>query len=116
MVYRTSGLSRLHAWSGRERRTRGNARPSSAIDDKDWNRIATVTIVAHPDLTAEQQSMIVTEYFPGSSARELKVRRCLVGYIIQDLRLATSPEKHKPPEFQLLVSNAERLGDAIWPE
>lgn len=90
--------------------------PAARSDDKDWNRIATVTIVAHPDLTAEQQSMIAAEYFPGASARQLKVRRCLVGYIIQDLRLATSPEKHKPPEFQLLVSNAERFGDAIWPE
>ena len=60
--------------------------------------------------------MIAAEYFPGASARQLSVRRCLVGYIVQDLRLATNPAKHKPPEFQLLVSNAERLGDAIWAE
>jgi hypothetical protein len=32
------------------------------------------------------------------------------------MRLATNPAKHKPPESQLLVSNAERLGDAIWAE
>lgn len=90
--------------------------PARRSDDKDWNEITTVTIVAHPDLTAEQQSMIAAEYFPGASARQLSVRRCLVGYIVQDLRLATNPAKHKPPEFQLLVSNAERLGDAIWAE
>lgn len=90
--------------------------PARRSDDKDWNEITTVTIVAHPDLTAEQQSMIAAEYFPGASARQLSVRRCLVGYIVQDLRLATNAAKHKPPEFQLLVSNAERLGDAIWAE
>lgn len=87
--------------------------PARRSDDKDWNEIATVTIVAHPDLTAEQQSMIAAEYFPGARARRLSVRRCLVGYIVQDLRLATDPAKHKPPEFTLLVHNADRLGDAI---
>ena len=90
--------------------------PARRSDDKDWNEITTVTIVAHPDLTAEQQSMIAAECFPGASARPLSVRRCLVGYIVQDLRLATNAAKHKPPEFQLLVNNAERLGDAIWAE
>jgi hypothetical protein len=30
--------------------------PARRSDDKDWNEITTVTIVAHPDLTAEQQS------------------------------------------------------------
>ena len=60
--------------------------------------------------------MIAAEYFPGASARQLSVRRCLVGCIVKDLRLATNAAKHKPPEFQLLVSNAERLGDAIWAE
>jgi hypothetical protein len=43
------------------------------------------------------------------SLRQIFYRHC-------DLRLATNPAKHKPPEFQLLVSNAERLGDAIWAE
>ena len=73
-------------------------------------------MVAHPDLTADQQSMIAAEYFPGASARQLKVRRCLASYIIQDLRLATNADKHKPPEYQLLVSNADKLGTAIWAE
>jgi hypothetical protein len=90
--------------------------PARRSDDKDWNEIATVTIVAHPDLTVEQQRMIAAEYFPGASARQLSVRRCLVGYIVQDLRLATNPSKHKPPEFQLLLSNAQKLGDANWAE
>lgn len=85
-------------------------------EDKDWNEIVTLTVIAHPDLTVEQQAMIAAEYFPGASARQLKVRHCLVGYIIQDLRLATNAGKHKPPEYQLLVSNADKLRTAIWAE
>ena len=45
--------------------------PARRSDDKDWNEITTVTIVAHPGLTADQQSMIAAEYFPGASARQL---------------------------------------------
>ena len=90
--------------------------PHRRSDDKDWNEVVTLTVVAHPDLTADQQSMIAAEYFPGASARQLKVRRCLASYIIQDLRLATNADKHKPPEYQLLVSNADKLGTAIWAE
>lgn len=90
--------------------------PHRRSEDKDWNEVVTLTVIAHPDLTVEQQTMIAAEYFPGASARQLKVRHCLVGYIIQDLRLATSADKHKPPEYQLLVSNAKKLRTAIWAE
>ncbi len=90
--------------------------PYLRSDDKDWNEVVTLTVIAHPNLSVDQQTMIAAEYFPGASARQLKVRRCLVSYIIQDLRLATSANKHKPPEYQLLVSNADKLGTAIWAE
>lgn len=90
--------------------------PYLRSDDKDWNEVVTLTVIAHPNLSVDQQTMIAAEYFPGASARQLKVRRCLVSYIIQDLRLATSANKHKPPEYQLFVSNADKLGTAIWAE
>lgn len=83
--------------------------PQRRSNDKDWNDIVSFNVVAHPELTPEQQSMIAAEYFPGASARSLKVRRCLAPYIIQDLRLATDPKKHRPPEYQLLVHDAQKL-------
>lgn len=83
--------------------------PQTRENDKDWNELATFSVIPHPALTAEQQAMIAAEYFPGASARQLKVRRCLVGYIIQDLRLATDPKKHSPPEYQLLVHDVKKL-------
>ncbi|MCA3042373.1 MAG: WYL domain-containing protein [Rhodocyclaceae bacterium] len=88
--------------------------PFSRSDDIDWNEFVMLTVIAHPELNNDQRAMIAAEYFPGASARQLKVRRCLAGYIIQDLRLATDAIKQKPPEYQLLVSNADKLGRAIW--
>ncbi len=84
--------------------------PHDRIDDAEWNDIVRFSVVAHPGLSPEQQAMIAAEYFPGATSRELEARRCLVGYIIQDLRLATNPETQKPPEYQLLVSDAQKLG------
>lgn len=83
--------------------------PHGRQDDKDWTETTSFYIVAHPSLTPEQQTMIAAEYFPGTSARQLKVRRCLLGYIIHDLRLGTDPAKHSPPDYQLLVHEAHRL-------
>lgn len=83
--------------------------PQGRANDKEWNDIVSFNVVAHPELTPDQQSMIAAEYFPGASARNLKVRRCLAPYIIQDLRLATDPKKHTPPDYQLLVHDAHKL-------
>jgi len=83
--------------------------PQGRANDKDWNEVVSFNVVAHPELTPEQQAMIAAEYFPGASARNLKVRRCFAPYIIQDLRLATDPRKHAPPEYQLLVHDAHKL-------
>lgn len=85
------------------------ASPHGRQDDKDWNETTNFYIVAHPSLTPDQQAMIASEFFPGASARQLKVRRCLLSYIIQDLRLATDPAKHSPPDYQLLVHEAHKL-------
>lgn len=79
------------------------------IDDKDWNETISFYVLAHPGLNKDQQAMIAAEYFPGASARQLVVRRCLAGYIIQDLRLATDAEKQVPPEYQLFVPEANKL-------
>lgn len=83
--------------------------PRSRSDDCGWNEIVNFYVLAHPELTPAQQAMIMEEYFPGASARQLSVRRCLAAYIIQDLRLATDTEKQRPPEYQLFVPDATKL-------
>ncbi|WP_435626578.1 WYL domain-containing protein [Candidatus Ferrigenium straubiae] len=78
-------------------------------DDEAWNEIIKFYVLAHPRLSPAQQEMIAAEYFPGASARQLSVRRCLAAYIIQDLRLAIDEEKQLPPEYQLYVPEAKKL-------
>jgi predicted DNA-binding transcriptional regulator YafY len=83
--------------------------PYTKKDDVEWNQILELVIVAHPDLSIEQQEMIAAEYFPGTTAKRLRVRQCLASYVIHDLRLAIDPIIQLPPEYQLLVSNADKL-------
>ena len=85
--------------------------PKSA--DKNWNNHCDLTIVAHPKLNSDQALMIRAEYFGGATARKQKVRRCLVAYTLQDLRIAINPEIQTPPDFQLHLFNAKEIGPEI---
>ncbi len=78
-------------------------------DDADWNSIMTVEISAHPDLNLLQQKMIEDEYFLGAKTKALTMRRCLVGYTIQDLSIATDATLQRPPEYQLCVVDATKI-------
>lgn len=84
--------------------------PMRRIDDKEWGRLVSLVIVAHPDLNEQQQSLVQREYYPGKAAMRLKVRRALVGYVVQDLRLALDPAREAPPEFQLWLKNSPSVG------
>ena len=83
--------------------------PYRRDDDREWNNILELVIVAHPGLSQEQQEMVAAENFPGARSRHLNARQCLASYIIQDLRLALDPVKHAPPDYQLMVGNVDKL-------
>lgn len=78
-------------------------------DDQEWTELVKFSVIAHPALSLAQQAMIAAEYYPNASARQLTIRRCLLGYTLQDLRLATDATLHKPPDYQLLVHDAHKL-------
>ena len=78
-------------------------------EDKDSNQLPKSVVVAHPDLPRGQIQLLQDEYLGGAVSRMIEVRRCLLGYTVQDLRLATDPVRHTPPEFQLLLENANEL-------
>jgi hypothetical protein len=84
-------------------------------DDLAWTTNVPVRLIAHPDLTAEQEAVIRYEYFNNTSARTDTCRGALVNYYIQDVRAATDPTKQKPPEFQLVVSNLEEVMPWLFP-
>lgn len=84
--------------------------PATAQTDKDWSEFVKLIVQAHPGLTDGQAQLLQDEYLGGEESRTLQVRRCMVGYTVQDLRIATEPAKQTPPEYQLALSNARDFG------
>lgn len=84
-------------------------------DDEAWMARASVRLVAHPNLTHEQESLIRFEYFGNTSARVETCRGALVGYFIQDVRAAIDIEKQRPPDYQLAVANIEEVKQWLFP-
>lgn len=84
-------------------------------DDKAWLTGVRVRLVAHPDLTPEQESLIRFEYFGDTAARVETCRGALVSYFIQDARAATDVQKQRPPDFQLAVANLEEIKPWLFP-
>lgn len=80
--------------------------PDEALADKDWSELVKLVVQAHPGLSDGQARLLRDEYLGGEESRTLRVRRCMVGYTVQDLRIATEPARQKPPEYQLALSNA----------
>ncbi|MDF3887898.1 WYL domain-containing protein [Cupriavidus basilensis] len=79
--------------------------PAAAQTDKDWSEFVRLIVQAHPGLPDGQARLLRDEYLGGEESRTLRVRRCLVGYTVQDLRIATEPARQTPPEYQLALSN-----------
>lgn len=79
--------------------------PVEARIDKAWSEFVKLVVQAHPDLPDNQAALLRDEYLGGEGSRTLQVRRCMVGYMVQDLRIATQLTKQKPPEYQLALSN-----------
>lgn len=84
-------------------------------DDQAWMAKVQVRLVAHPDLTPEQESVIRFEYFSNTSARVETCRGALVGYFIQDVRAATDVKTQRPPDYQLAVANLEEVKPWLFP-
>lgn len=84
-------------------------------DDKAWLTGVRVRLVAHPDLTPEQESLIRFEYFGNTAARVETCRGALVSYFIQDVRAATDVRKQLPPDYQLAVDNIEEVKPWLFP-
>lgn len=78
-------------------------------DDEAWLACVPVRLVAHPDLTVGQESLIRFEYFGNTAARVETCRGALVSYFIQDVRAAIDVKKQRPPDYQLAVANPEEV-------
>jgi hypothetical protein len=78
-------------------------------DDVAWMTEVPVRLIAHPDLSYEQETVIRYELFGNTSARVTSCRGALVSYFIQDVRAAVDVDKQKPPEYQLAIGNIKDI-------
>lgn len=85
-------------------------------DDKDWMTEVQVRLIAHPDLSPEQKSLIRFEYFKDTAARVTTCRGPLVSYFIQDVRAAIDVKTQRPPEYQLAVENIKEIRSWLFPD
>jgi hypothetical protein len=84
-------------------------------DDKDWMTEVPVRLIAHPDLSPEQESLIRFEYFNDTAARITTCRGPLVQYYIQDVRAAVDVKTQRPPDYQLAVANIKEIRQWLFP-
>nr|MBV6629533.1 WYL domain-containing protein [Oceanococcus sp. HetDA_MAG_MS8] len=81
-------------------------------EDVDWSESADLRLMAHPGLTSGQEQVIRNELFRGTAGRIIRCRRALIPFVLQDLRVATHIDAHQPPDYQLVLMNADDL--APW--
>ena len=80
--------------------------------DATWRTFVDFQLVAHPELSKEQQRLVQDEYFKGACARGVTERAALLPYLVHDLRAALDVAKEVPPAYQLAVADPKAL--AAW--
>lgn len=111
-AFQDLALTRLHSVELTK-----DVRPEEASLERDlaWSTLVDVRIVAHPLLSLEQKQVVRREYFKGTVARRVSLRAALLHYTLQDLRVATDPTQHRPPDYQLIVDNLAAIKQWLLP-
>ena len=92
-----------------------DAAQHTAAEDSAWMTLVPVRLIAHPQLTPAQESVIRFENFNDTAARVETCRGALVSYFIQDARAATDINKQRPPDYQLAVDNIDEVRPWLFP-
>lgn len=83
---------------------------SSQSYDDDWMESVNLKLTAHPKLSAKQRLALSYDYNMQEGIIELKVRRSLVGYLLQQMKVDTSIDASlNPNAYQLIVSNRDEI-------
>lgn len=76
--------------------------------DKAWNKMVTLKIAPHPELTQAQQAIVETDYGMLKGCLTMKVRAACAQYLLQLLRIELN-SKAKPTAQQVILANAEEV-------
>ena len=91
----------------------GEATQFGVSEDRDWNETVEVVLVPSPQYAANRRRVIAHEYGMKEDQLKIVLKKALVGYYLQYLRLDRE-DTEKDPHQQIIVSNREALRPYIW--
>lgn len=83
---------------------------SSAQYDDDWIEIITLQLAPHPKLDEKKRTSLLIDYGNKNGLIEIKIRRVLIAYILQQLSVDTSQDHSlNPKKHQLVIVNRDEI-------
>ena len=92
------------------------AAESSAQYDDDWVEIITLQLAPHPKLDDKKRTSLLIDYSCENDIIEIKIRRALIGYLLQQLSVDTTTDHSlNPKKYQLVILNRDEIEPfAAW--
>jgi hypothetical protein len=83
---------------------------SSAQYDDDWVEIITLKLTPHPKLDKKNRTSLLIDYGSNNEIIEIRIRRALIGYLLQQLAVDTTKDHSlNPRKYQLIVLNRDEI-------
>ena len=87
-------------------RVTGETAESDPEYDDDWVEMVTLRLAPHPNLNEKKRRSLVIDYGAIDGVIELRVRRALIGYLLQSLSVDTTKDSSLSPDrYHLVVAN-----------
>ncbi len=78
--------------------------------DDDWVEAVTLKLAPHQGLDAMRRESLLFDYGAAGEVIEVNVRRALLGYMLQRLRIDTTPDHSgNPNAYQLMLLNRDEI-------
>jgi hypothetical protein len=86
------------------------AAESSAEFDEEWVESLTLELTPHPGLPEKKRLNLLMDYGAHGEMITIEVRRALLGYLLQQLSVDTTPDHSlNPHAYQLIVANRDEV-------
>lgn len=83
---------------------------SSAQYDDDWVEIINLQLAPHPNLDDKNRTSLLIDYGAENDFIEIRIRRALIGYLLQQLSVDTTEDYSlNPNKYQLIVLNRDEI-------
>ncbi|MGO9444555.1 MAG: helix-turn-helix transcriptional regulator [Thiobacillaceae bacterium] len=83
---------------------------SSVYYDDDWVELVCLELTPHTGLDLQKQESLLLDYGAAGQIIEVKVRRALIGYVLQRLNVDTTVDHTlNPSAYQLMLRNRDEI-------